>query len=90
MSYGNKLKVYQSAAFKVKDPPKIQKGERPPVAIRLQLNDINESLVSPKAPLQNTVKPATPTDTDVRGTFEIVQSYYKPKSQKRNSANPSK
>jgi len=35
MSYGNKLKVYQSAAFKVKDPPKIQKGERPPIAIRL-------------------------------------------------------
>lgn len=41
MSFGNqhKLKVYQSAAFKVKDPQKLQKssnaGERPPVAIKL-------------------------------------------------------
>ena len=25
MSYGNKLKVYQSAAFKVKDPAALQK-----------------------------------------------------------------
>ena len=68
----------------------MQKGERPPVAIRLQLNDVNESLVSPKAPLQNTAKPATPPDQDDRSTFEIVQSFQKPKSQKRNSANPSK
>jgi hypothetical protein len=75
MSYGNKLKVYQSAAFKVKDPPKMQKGERPPVAIRLQLNDVNESLVSPKAPIQNTAKPATPPDQDDISTFEIVQSF---------------
>ena len=80
MSYGNKLKVYQSAAFKVKDPTRIQKGERPPVAIRLQLKDANESLVSPKAPLQNTAKPATPPESDARHTFEIVQSFQKPKS----------
>ena len=87
MSFGSKLKVYQSAAFKVKDPSaKQQKGQasdRPPVAIRLQINDIgqNESLLSPKGPQSiKNLKASTPFENEGRnaiGAIELVQSFHK-------------